>query len=94
MEVIDIETDGRGAGKYNESKLVEAVKKALKEGEKTGKMGGYRLKTFIKEVYVGEKANLGALRKKVQEIGWKHNLGDIKVTIREKDDLIGFSVKK
>ncbi|MBE0516817.1 MAG: hypothetical protein IBX41_05430 [Methanophagales archaeon] len=95
MEVITIEkAQGSRSGKYDEKKLLEAVKKALKEGEKTGKMAGFKLKAFIEEVYTGEKPNLGALRKKVQEIGWKHNLGDVKVTIKEKDDLIGFYLQK
>lgn len=106
MEVIEVQGKSSKIGKYNEEKLLERLKEALEASKKAkGKVMGFSLKAFLSEVYSGEKPNLGALRKrwigakpylriKVQEIGWKHNLGDIKVTIREKDDVIGFYLQK
>lgn len=93
MEVIDMEA-GRTGGKYNEEKLLKAIKDALDASKKTGKVAGFHLKAFLKEVYSGDKPNLGALRKKVQEMGYKHGLGDVRVTIRENDNLIGFFINK
>ena len=93
MEVIDIGSI-RGAGKYKEDKLLELIKKALSQG-KGGKVAGYRLKAFLKEVYIGEGGpNLGALRKKIAELGYKQGIGNIGVTISEKKDIIGFYLKK
>jgi hypothetical protein len=97
MEVIDLEANGKSAGKYDEKKFLSLVKKALEQGQKTGKTGGYPLADFVKEVYTGESPNMGALRKKAQEIGWKHNIGDVRVIIKEKGvekPVIGFSLKK
>lgn len=94
MEVISIDANGRGSGKYNEAALLEAIKAALEESKKTKKTAGFHLQAFLAEVYEGESPNLGAVRKKVQEIGWKHHLGDVRTTIREKDDLIGFYINK
>ena len=92
MEVIEI-SNTRGGGRYKEDVLVDLVKKALKES-KNGKIAGYPLQPFIKAVYDGEKPNMGALRKKIQEIGFKHNIGNIGVTIREKKGEIGFYLKE
>jgi regulatory protein YycI of two-component signal transduction system YycFG len=105
MEVIEVQGKSSKIGKYNEEKLLERLKEALEASKKAkGKVMGFSLKAFLSEVYSGEKCNLGALRKgevqkhkpriKAQEVAWKNNLGDIKVTIREKDDVIGFYLQK
>lgn len=93
MEVIQI-SSSKGAGRYKEDLLVDLVKKALK-ASKDGVIAGYPLEPFLKTVYIGEqRPNLGALRKKIQELGYKHGIGNIGVTIREKKGEIGFYLKK
>ena len=92
MEVIEI-SDTRSGGRYKEDVLIDLVKKALK-ASKNGKIAGYPLEPFLKAVYIGDKPNLGALRKKIQELGYKHGIGNIGVTIREKKGEIGFYLKE
>jgi len=93
MEVIQI-SNTRGAGRYKEDVLIDLVKKALRES-KNGHIAGYPLNAFIKTVYIGgEKPNMGALRKKIQEIGFKSGLGDVGVTIKKKKNEIGCDKKR
>lgn len=94
MEVIEIEANNSKTGRYNEEKLLKAIQEAIQATKKTGKVSGFHLKDFLKEVYSGDKPNLGALRKKCQELGYKHRIGDVKLTIKEKENLIGFYLRK
>ncbi len=93
MEVIQIENQSKNTGRFNEETIVKAIKQVLEANKKSGKVSGYRLKEFLKECYSGDRPNLGALRKKIEEIGYKHQLGEVKATISVKSNTIGFYIK-